>query len=136
MAFNGKKAVQIARSKGIKTKDFVAFVFPDRSGNTSLKDVERNNNPTAATVERIADLLQCSIDSLFDRDVPQATTNVSCDHIEAAENSTAFKGTNTCDQRLLDIIQRQGLQIDRAQEHLAKAQQQIDRFLTILEGSR
>ena len=132
MAFNSKKVEEMVRARGIKAKDFFKFAYPDRSGNVSYGDISNNKNPGAEVVERIADLLQCSIDELFDRE-PQHPT--SGDHIEASENSTAFKGTNTCDPRLLDIIQQQGLQIDRAQEHLTKAQQQIDRFLTILESS-
>lgn len=139
MSFNGKKAVRIAREKGIKAKDFVSYIFPDRSGNTSYKDVERNDNPKAATIERIANLLDCSIDELFDRKPAADTVG---DHIEANDNSTAFKGTNTLDPRLLSLLETRDrqmdkcqAQLDKAQEQLDRAQQQSDRLLALLEGT-
>lgn len=115
MAFNGKKAAQIARQRGIKAKDFVAYVFPDRSGNTSYKDVERNDNPKAATIERIADILHCSIDELFDREAPvrnQVTgdNNTIGDgniHIDASPD--VLLETN---RHLRDIITRQDKTIE------------------------
>lgn len=124
MPFNGKKAVRIAREKGIKAKDFVSYIFPDRSGNTSYKDVERNDNPKAATIERIANLLDCSIDELFDRETAHVGDTISADN-----NSTAFKGTSTCDSRLLDIIEARDRQLD-------KSQSQIDRLLGLLEDKK
>lgn len=48
------------------------------------------------------------------------------DNIQADHNSTAFKGTCTCDPRLLDIISARDRQLD-------KSQQQIDRLLAIIE---
>ena len=128
MAFNSKKVEEMVRARGIKAKDFFKFAYPDRSGNVDYKAISKNKNPGAEVVERIADLLQCSIDELFDRE-PQYPT--SGDHIEASENSTAFKGTYSCDPRLLDIIEKQSCQIDRAQEHLTKAQQQIDQLIEL-----
>lgn len=116
MAFNGKKAAQIARQRGIKAKDFVAYVFPNRSGNTSYKDVERNENPQAATIERIADLLQCPIDALFDREVSYIRNHITGDnntigdgniHIDATPE--ALMETN---RHLRDIINRQDKTIE------------------------
>ena len=79
MPFNGKKVADLARQKGIKAKDFIAYVYPDRSGNTSYKDVEKNNNPKAETVELMADILGCSIDILFDRESRHASNMVTGD---------------------------------------------------------
>lgn len=122
MSFNGKKAVHIARSRGIKAKDFVAFVFPDRSGNTSYKDVENNENPKAATIERIADLLQCSIDSLFDRELIGPSNQVTGDnntigdgniHINA--DPEVLMETN---RHLRDIINRQDKTIEELNKRI------------------
>lgn len=120
MAFNSKKVEEMVRARGIKAKDFFKFAYPDRSGNVDYKAISKNKNPGAEVVERIADLLQCSIDELFDRESQYPS-----------ENSTAFKGTYSCDPRLLDIIEKQSCQIDRAQEHLTKAQQQIDQLIEL-----
>ena len=111
MAFNGKKAAQIARSRGIKAKDFVAYVFPERNGNTSYKDVERNDNPKAATIERIADLLQCSIDELFDREVvlQVAGDNNNVGNIHINTDPGVLLETN---KHLRDIISRQDQTIE------------------------
>ena len=125
MPFNGKKVVALARNKGIKAKDFIAYVYPERSGNTSYADVEKNDNPKAKTVELMADILQCPIDELFDRDSALPVG----DNISAENNSMAFKGTNTCDPRLLDIIQARDTQLD-------KAQSQIDRLIGLLEEKK
>jgi transcriptional regulator with XRE-family HTH domain len=48
------------------------------------------------------------------------------DNIQADHNSTAFKGTYSCDTRLLGIIETRDRQLD-------KSQQQIDRLLAIIE---
>lgn len=80
MAFNSLKVEQMVRSKGIKARDYFAFVYPERSGNASFQDIGKNDNPKAETVERIADLLQCSIDELFDRGINYTTTQVNGNH--------------------------------------------------------
>ena len=69
MSYNGKKVADKVRIQGIKAKDFFAFVYPDRrSGNSSYNDIENNDNPKAEAIERMADMLQCPIDDLFDRE--------------------------------------------------------------------
>ena len=125
MPFNSEKVSQLIRSKGIKAKEYFSFVYPERSGNASYTDIVKNFNPKAETIERIADLLQCPIDELFDRNVDKS----SGDRITADNNSTAFKGTYTCDPRLLDIIQARDRQLDMAQS-------QIDRLLELLEEKK
>ena len=57
MAFNSLKVQQMVRNKGIKAREYFAYVYPDRSGNASFQDIGRNDNPKAETIERIADLL-------------------------------------------------------------------------------
>lgn len=132
MPFNSKKVEKMVRSRGIKAREFFTIVYPDRSGNASFSDIIRNENPKAETIERIADLLQCPIDELFDRD-HSYTYEASGDNITADNNSTAFKGTSTCDPRLLDIIQTRDRQLDKAQSQLDKAQSQIDRLLDVVQ---
>lgn len=127
MPYNGKKIVQIARERGIKAKDFRAAVFPNRTGNFSWDELKRVSNPNAETIEATANFLGCSIDELFDR--PASTSVTMGDHIEANENSTAFKGNNSCNSRLLDIIESGNRQLDKAQSQLDKAQQQIDQLI-------
>ncbi len=132
MTFRGEKVAKLLRQKGIKAKDFFAYVYPERTGNASFSDIKRNDNPKADTIERIADLLQCPIDELFDRD-RSYTYEAAGDNITADNNSTAFKGTSTCDPRLLDIIQTRDRQLDKAQSQLDKAQSQIDRLLDVVQ---
>lgn len=116
MPFNGKRAVQTARKRGIKAKDFIAFVFPERSGNTSYKDIEKNRNPKASTIERIADILQCPIDELFDRDVRYSGNQVTGDNntigdgnIQINADPEVLMETN---RYLRDIINRQDKTIE------------------------
>lgn len=70
----------MVRSKGVKAREFFAYVYPERSGNASYTDIAKNNNPKAETIERIADLLNCSIDELFDREKFITTNNVNGDN--------------------------------------------------------
>lgn len=128
MPFNSKKVEKMVRSRGIKAREFFTIVYPDRSGNASFSDIIRNENPKAETIERIADLLQCPIDELFDREFTYAAESTG-DSITADNNSTAFKGISTCDPRLLDIIQSRDRQLD-------KAQSQIDHLLKLLDNKK
>lgn len=115
MAFNSKKVEQMVRARGIKAKDFFRIAYPDRSGNVSYGDISKNKNPGAEVVERIADLLQCSIDELFDRETPvrnQVTgdNNTIGDgniHIDASPE--VLLETN---KHLHDIIHRQDKTIE------------------------
>ena len=109
MAYNGEKVVNMVKAKGIKAKDFVAYVYPGRSGNTSFVDTKNNTNPKAETIERIADLLQCPIDDLFDRKTKYVTNQVTGDNNTVSSyNVTAdpevLAATN---KHLRDVIERQ-----------------------------
>jgi len=123
MAYNGKKVVQIALNRGLKAKDFRAAVFPDRTGNFSWKEIEKSTNPNAETIEATANLLQCSIDELFDREAPYSTNNVTGDNnIVSSYNVTAdpeiLAATN---QYLRDVINRQDktiVELNRRIDHL------------------
>lgn len=109
MAFNSLKVEQMVRNKGIKAREYFAFVYPDRSGNASFQDIGKNDNPKAETIERIADLLQCPIDDLFDREIRYATNQVTGDNNTVSSyNVTAdpevLAATN---KHLRDVIERQ-----------------------------
>jgi DNA-binding Xre family transcriptional regulator len=132
MAYNGKKTMAMIRQKGIKAKDFKAAVFPNRSGSFTWAEIERAKDLNASTLEGIAELLDCSIDEFFDR---KPVNHTQGDHIEADNNSTAFKNTNTCDQRLLSLLETRDRQLDKAQEQLDRAQKQSDRLLALLESA-
>lgn len=114
MAYNGNKVVEMVKARGIKAKDFVAFVYPGRSGNTSFVDTKKNTNPKAETIERIADLLQCPIDELFDRETRFVTNHVTGDNNTVSSyNVTAdpdiLVATN---KHLREVIERQDKTIE------------------------
>lgn len=115
MTFNSNKVEKMVRDKGIKVKDFFSYVYPDRSAVTSsgLKDIVNNQNPKAYTIERIADLLQCSIDELFERDSSYVINNSnntimgdnnSVGNVQISNNPEALMAVNNT---LRDIIARQ-----------------------------
>ena len=109
MAFNSLKVEQMVRNKGIKAREYFAFVYPDRSGNASFQDIGKNDNPKAETIERIADLLQCPIDDLFDRENKYVTNQVTGDNNTVSSyNVTADPEVLAATNRhLQDVIERQ-----------------------------
>ena len=122
MPFNSKKIAQEVRSRGIKAKDYFAICYPDRTGNTSFPDIERNNNPKAATIERIADLLQCSIDELFDRkpighgnQVTGDNNTIGDGNIHINADPEVLMETN---KHLRDIINRQDKTIEELNKRI------------------
>ncbi len=114
MAFKGANVVKLLRQKGIKAKDFFAYVYPERSGNASYSDIAKNDNPKAETIERIADLLQCPIEELFDRETRYATNNVTGDNNSVGNVSINSNPEvlNATIQQLHNIIARQDKTID------------------------
>ena len=114
MAYNSEKVSKMVRANGIKAKDFFAFVYPDRTGNASFHDILKNDNPKAETIERIADLLQCPIDELFDRETRYATNNVTGDNNSVGNVSINSNPEvlNATIQQLQNIIARQDKTID------------------------
>ena len=110
MPFNGLKVIKMAEERKVKAYEFKAAVYPDRSGSFAWTELKKASNPNTATIEAMADFLQCPIDDLFDRRIELPTPG---DNIQADHNSTAFKGTNNCDVRLLAMIEARDRQIDQ-----------------------
>lgn len=134
MAFNSRKVEQIVRSKGIKAKEFFAFVYPDRSGNASFPDIIKNDNPKADTIERIADLLECSIDELFDRNTNHATNHVTGDNNTIGSTitiSTDPHVLNATISHLHDTIERQDKTIERQQNTIDDLNRRIDQLIEL-----
>ena len=100
MTFNSLKVEHMVRNRGIKAREYFAFVYPDRSGNASFQDIGKNINPKAETIERIADLLQCPIDDLFDRENKYVTNQVN------GNNNTVSSYNVTADPEVLAATNR------------------------------
>jgi len=126
MPFNGKKVADLARQKGIKAKDFIAYVYPDRSGNTSYKDVEKNNNPKAETVELMADMLGCSIDLLFDRESHRVSNMVTGDN-----NTVGNVSINTDPDVLMASNSHLREIIARQDKTIAEQNRRIDQLIEL-----
>ena len=122
MAYNSEKVSRLVRNKGLKAKDFFAFVYPERSGNASFHDIESNTNPKADTIERIANLLQCPIDDLFDRETKYATNQVTGDNNTVSSyNVTADPEVLAATNRhLRDVIERQDKTIAELNHRIAQ----------------
>ena len=139
MAYNGEKVVKMVKARGIKAKDFVAYVYPGRSGNTSFVDTKNNTNPKAETIERIADLLQCPIDDLFDREIKYVTNQVTGDNNTIGSNITissdpeVLKASIT---HLTDTITRQDKTIERQQNTIDDLNRRIDQLIELASGAR
>ena len=126
MAFNSLKVEQKVRSMGIKAREYFAFVYPDRSGNASFQDIGKNDNPTAKTIEHIADLLQCPIDDLFDRDAKYVTNQVTGD------NNTVSSYNVTADPEVLAATNRHLRDvIDRQDKTIAELNHRIDQLIEL-----
>ena len=126
MPFNSKKVEQIVRSRGIKAKEFFAICYPDRSGNASFPDIAKNTNPKADTVERIADLLGCSIDDLFDRDITHTTNHVNGDN-----NMVGNVSINASPDVLIETNKHLREIISRQDETIAEQNRRIDQLIEL-----
>lgn len=126
MAFNSLKVEQMVRNKGIKAREYFAFVYPDRSGNASFQDIGKNDNPKAETIERIADLLQCPIDDLFDRETKYITNQVTGD------NNTVSSYNVTADPEVLAATNRHLRDvIERQDKTIAELNHRIDQLIEL-----
>jgi transcriptional regulator with XRE-family HTH domain len=126
MAYNSEKVSRLVRSKGLKAKDFFAFVYPERSGNASFHDIESNTNPKADTIERIANFLQCPIDDLFDRETKYATNQVTGD------NNTVSSYNVTADPEVLAATNRHLRDvIERQDKTIAELNHRIDQLIEL-----
>ncbi len=75
-----------------------------------------SDDVSSGLIEKICDIIGVKMSELYsDGDI-----------ISAVNNSTAIKGNQSCDPRLLDII-------DARDKQNEKSQEQIDRLLTIIE---
>lgn len=126
MAFSGQKVATMLRIKGIKAKEYFAYVYPDRSGNASFSDIRKNNNPKAESLERMADLLQCSIDDLFDRDVSFTTNNVNGDN-----NNVGNVNINTNPEVLVETNKQLRGIIIRQDQIIEQQNRRIDQLLEL-----
>lgn len=126
MPFNGKKVADMARNKRIKAKDFIAYVYPDRSGNTSYMDVERNGNPTARAIELMADYLNCSIDELFDREV-----NYAKNHVIGDNNTVGNVHINSDPKVLMATIEYLRDVIARQDKTIEEQNRRIDKLIEL-----
>ena len=134
MAFNSRKVEQLVRSKGIKAKEFFAFVYPDRSGNASFPDIIKNDNPKADTIERVADLLKCSIDELFDRNTNLATNHVTGDNNTIGSNITISSDPHVLTvtiSHLHETIGRQDKTIESLQKTIDDLNRRIDQLIEL-----
>ena len=126
MAFKGEKVAKLLRQNGIKAKDFFAYVYPDRNGNASFSDIIKNDNPKADTIERIADLLQCPIDDLFDRENKYVTNQVTGD------NNTVSSYNVTADPEVLAATNRHLRDvIERQDKTIAELNHRIDQLIEL-----
>lgn len=126
MAFNSLKVEKMVRSRGIKAREFFTYVYPDRSGNASFKDIVKNDNPKADTIERIANLLNCSIDELFDREVENAVNHVTGDH-----NMVGNVHINQDPQILMATINHLRDVISRQDKTIEEQNRRIDQLIDL-----
>ena len=95
------------------------------------------------TYKDISTQLMEDIAAAMDISVMEFYEHPAGDNISAYDHGTAFKGTQSCDPRLLDIIQARDRQIDKCQQQndksqqlLEKSQEQIDRLIAIIEKNK
>lgn len=127
MAFNSKKVEQMVRGKGIKAREFFTIVYPDRSGNASFTDIAKNNNPKADTIERIADLLRCPIDDLFERDQDYSSGN----HVNGDNNNVGNFHINSDPEVLQATISHLRDVITRQDKTILELNHRIDQLIEL-----
>lgn len=130
MVYNSHKVEKMVRDKGILAKDFFQAVYPERSGNSSYKRISTNVNPKADTLERIADLLECSIDELFDRD-NRYTINNTGNKIVGDNNNVGNVNINADPEVLMETIRNLRDIIARQDKTIAEQNQRIDKLIDL-----
>lgn len=138
MPFNSQKLVKLLKERGVRAKDFFENVYPERSGNPSFHDIEKNKNPKADTIERIADYLGCSIDDLFDRDTTHSTNHVMGDNNTVGSNITISNDPNVLTATITylhDIIARQDKTIADQNRRIDQLIELANRGLNISDKS-
>lgn len=86
--------------------------------------LKTSESVSSAVIEKTAEIMGVPVSELYAK---------GGDTITAHDHSTAFKGTNNCDARLLEIIQTRDRQMEKYMTQMDKSQQQIDRLLAIIE---
>ena len=131
MAFNSSKVEQMIRQKGIKAREYFAFVYPDRSGNASFPDIINNTNPKAESIERIADLLHVSIDFLFDREQPGNGNNIN-----GNKNSVGSVHINSDPETLMSTINHLRDIIERQDKTIEEQNKRIDQLIDLAKWGK
>lgn len=130
MVYNPKKVVKLMGEMGIKSKDFIAYVYPENSGNRSISYVKNTTNPKADTLERMANMLECSIDCLFDRD-ESAINNNSGNKIVGDNNSVGNVHINTDPEVLMETIKNLRDVISRQDKTIETLNRRIDQLIEL-----
>ena len=110
---DGERIKYEIKKKGFTMKR-VAKELKQSQQNLSAK--LNTDDVSSELIEQICDIIGVRVAELY----------IDGDIISAINNSTAFKGTQSCDPRLLDIIQARDAQN-------GKSQAQIDRLIAIIE---
>ena len=131
MVFNSAKVEQMIRQKGIKAREYFAFVYPDRSGNASFPDIINNTNPKAEAIERIADFLHVSIDFLFDREVPGNGNNINGNN-----NSVGSVHINSDPETLMSTINNLRDIIKRQDKTIEEQNKRIDQLIELAKWGK
>ena len=112
----GKELQLKIKKSGRTQKDIAEEMGMDP---TQWTPILKQKDVKSGIIESVAQILGLSMAQMYGE--------TEGDSISADHNSTSFKGATTCDPRLLDIIQTRDKQLDKAQD-------QIDRLLTIIEN--
>ena len=115
---------------GIKSKDFIAYVYPENSGNRSISYVKSTTNPKADTLERMANMLECSIDYLFDRDESITISNKG-NKIVGDNNSVGNVHINSDPEVLMETIKNLRDVISRQDKTIETLNRRIDQLIEL-----
>lgn len=133
MPFNGKKVADIAKKKKIKAKDFKAAAHPGRTGAFNWGEIVHAKNPNSSTVEAIADLLDCSMDVLFDREDRYQAAKVSGDNNQIGNGNVSI---NTDPAILMEVIRHQSDIINRQDRTIEELNRKVDKLIELAKNNR
>ena len=68
--------------------------------------------------------------------IPPSALYDGGDNINATDHSVAFKGSNYCDSRLLDMIESRDKLLEEQSAQLTKCQEHVDRLLALIENQK
>lgn len=133
MPFNGRKVADIAKKKKIKAKDFKAAAYPGRTGAFTWKEIEKAKDPNSSTVEAIANLLDCSMDVLFDRESKYQAATISGDHNQIGNGNVNI---NTDPAVLMEVIRHQSDIIRRQDRTIDELNHKVDKLIELAKNNR